>query len=236
MKFDAYPRIYGSCTIGKEWRTTVEKSENRLYYIGGGSGGYIKNGKKIPFEIGKFYFLPAYAELETYTDDRLEHSYVNFGLIPPVISNDALSLEIGDGILSNAAELFIGLCKKGNTSLSFSELELLRASVIYLSASAAEASGATVLEDEVVNKALGMIHSDLSVSVRQLAEACYMSEDGFIRRFKRYMGKTPYEYVKLLRIRTAEQYKKSGATLAEIAEICGYSDASSLSHAMNVKK
>ena len=235
MRFELYLRIYGSCTIGREWKTTVEKSENRLYYISGGSGGYVKNGKKIPFEIGKFYFLPAYAEIETYTDSYIEHSYVNFELIPPVISKDAISPEISDEILSNVADLFVELCKKASTGLSISEQELLRASAIHLCASAKEASGAEVLDDGIVNKALQMIHSDLSASVRQLAEACYMSEDGFIRRFKRYMGKTPYEYIKLLRIRTAEQYKRAGATLSEIAEICGYSDASSLAHALKKK-
>ena len=235
MSFELYLRIYGNCSIGREWKTTVEKSENRLYYISGGSGGYVKDGKRIPFEIGRFYFLPAYAEIETYTDDHVEHSFLNFELIPPVISKDALSPEISDGILSNVADLFVELCKKASNGLSLSEQELLRACAIHLCANAAEVSGAEVLEDETVNKALQMIHEDLSVSVRRLAEACYMSEDGLIRRFKRYMGKTPYEYIKLLRIRTAEQYKRAGATLSQIAEICGYSDASSLSHALKKK-
>ena len=236
MEPKAILRLVGNCNIGQDWKTTVERSENRLYYVKGGNGGYIKNGEKIPFETGKIYLLPAFAETETYTDNFFDHLYVNFELIPPIISNDVLRLEINsDPIVCNAASIFTELCKIGKTSLSTEELALLSSTVMFLSFKAASTEGAMILDDPIINCALHIMHSDLTVSVKELAKLCYMSSDGFIRRFKRYIGKTPYEYLKLLKLRTAEEYRKQGATLSEVAEVCGYSDASSLLHAMKKK-
>jgi transcriptional regulator GlxA family with amidase domain len=50
------------------------------------------------------------------------------------------------------------------------------------------------------------------------------------------MGETPYSYLKKLKIRTAQNMRMSGATLEEIAVKCGYSDSSSLLHAMAKKE
>ena len=59
-----------------------------------------------------------------------------------------------------------------------------------------------------------------------------MSTEGFIRKFKTYIGETPYNYLKRLKIRAALRIRKSGASWAEVAEGVGYSDTSTLLHAI----
>ena len=64
-----------------------------------------------------------------------------------------------------------------------------------------------------------------------------MSTNGFTRKFKHYLGVTPYAYIRTTRVRTALMMRTEGATLEEAAEKCGYSDAAALLHAIaNEKK
>ena len=228
-------KLAGECRVNENWQTTVNRGINRLYFISGGSGGHIKEGKRIPFLSDTLYFLPPFAEIQTYTDEPfLEHSYVNFEMIPPIISSEVIALKIDtDPIISQTVSLFTELCKKSTRRLSKSEKELLSSCVLYLCERAAEQSGSHFADDEIIIKALSLMHSDVTASVKSIAEACYMSTDGFIRRFKRCIGKTPYAYIKLLRLRAAEECRQRGMSLSETAEACGYSDASALLHALS---
>jgi transcriptional regulator GlxA family with amidase domain len=90
------------------------------------------------------------------------------------------------------------------------------------------------IEDEVVIKSLELIHNGLyeKLSVKELAHKCYMSPDGFIRRFHRIVGTTPHAYMKNIRLRTARCLRESGMNISRIADEVGYSDASSLLHAL----
>ena len=87
---------------------------------------------------------------------------------------------------------------------------------------------------ETVISALGIMHTRLheSISISHLAQSVYMNEDSFIRRFHKVVGTTPYAYLKNLRLRTALYLRNSGMGLTEIAKEVGYSDASSLLHAL----
>ena len=99
---------------------------------------------------------------------------------------------------------------------------------------AAEQAGAMVLADKPVNCALEIMNRRMGerLTVSDIAAECYMSTDGFIRKFTRAVGMTPYAYFKNLRLRAAAALRESGATAAEAAEKCGYSDAAALLHAM----
>ena len=70
------------------------------------------------------------------------------------------------------------------------------------------------------------------ISINDIARECYMTPDSFIRRFSRTVGITPHSYLKELRLRTARYLKENGMSLSTIAIETGYSDASSLSHAL----
>ena len=94
-----------------------------------------------------------------------------------------------------------------------------------------------IIEDRTINEALIIMHKnfDKKISIAEIAKECYLSTDGFIRKFKYYVGETPYSYLKKLRLRTAQNMLSLGMSLKEIAEKCGYSDSSALLHAFNNK-
>jgi len=231
-------RCAGRCEVPRPWVTVPPEGMNRLYYIHSGTGGVLRDGRKIPFQAGKLYLLPAFSRLETYTDpsDRLVHTYVNFELVPPILSSEIPELDpSADDVTYAAFCLFDRLAgRKAEQQLSSEEVRLLEGTVEYLALQAAEQAGAMVLADKTVNCALEIMNRRMGerLTVSDIAAECYMSTDGFIRKFTRAVGMTPYAYFKNLRLRAAAALRESGATAAEAAEKCGYSDAAALLHAM----
>ena len=79
--------------------------------------------------------------------------------------------------------------------------------------------GADFVFDETVTRALSIMNDRMNedLTVSALAEEVYMSEDGFIRRFSRIMGATPYAYLKKLRLTTAAGMINDGESISTAA-------------------
>ena len=229
--------VIGECTVPPDWIGMVKSSVNRLYYIHRGNGGYIKNGEKIEFIPGRLYLIPAFSKIRTYAppENRIYHSYVDYELIPPIISSDVLSVDPhNDEVLFAAMNVFIKLCKTQSTLDSEDKRKYLEDTVVYISKRIAEINNSTILRDKTIISALEIMHSRLKdkLSITDIAEECHMSNEGFIRKFKAFIGETPYNYLKRLKISTALKVRKSGASWSEAAETVGYSDTSTLLHAI----
>ena len=70
-------------------------------------------------------------------------------------------------------------------------------------------------------------HSHTSVTVKQLAEACHLTERTFLRRFVRATGYKPKEYIQQLRISKACDALESSADSIELVALgSGYDDVS----------
>lgn len=247
MKRSCFILNCNQCVVPDPWINTVREGTNRLYYIEGGTGGYIENGKQIPFEKEKLYFLPSYSCVPTYTDetDRLVHSYINFTLTPPIVSRRVFCIDPHkDPKTKVALEGFREFCqpmfstrihKPPFTAEEEQRMTLLKALTVYLTEQTVQDDRESILTDSTVITALDIIHANLSEmpSVAEIAAKCYMSTDGFIRKFTRIVGETPYTYIKNLKIRTAMMLRSEGATATEAAIACGYSDASALLHAIS---
>ena len=86
---------------------------------------------------------------------------------------------------------------------------------------------------EVLGVQKGCSEDELKKAYRKLAKKYHLEEGTFIRRFKRYTNTTPYKYLKTLRVNIAMSLMDENTyTLATIAEMVGYSDAATLSHAI----
>ena len=232
------------------WKNKTAPGQNRLYYIIGGTGKYLEDGIMLPFEAGKLYFIPAHSGVATYTEetDLLVHAFVNYDLVPPIVSNKVFCLDPDlSPKIQKATEAFIELCKGDYnkrtkttplTPTEENELAILSSMTVYLTECAVNTSPNKVINDPAVITALNIIHTELSEkhTVAYIAKKCCMSTDGFIRKFTRYIGETPYSYIKKLKINTALTMRAEGATLDETAEACGYSDSTALLHAIASEK
>lgn len=227
--------VLGKTAVGSGWANKAINGFNRMYYVNGGTGGYIEKGQKIQFIHGKLYFLPYYSNFVLYTDldDNLDVTYADFKLTTPVMSSTIYCVSPDDSpCIASAINTFKLICE--TASRREAEIEYLKSTVAYLVGEAVSAQPQRIIKDEVVITALDHIHSSLSqkIVISDIARKCFMSTDGFIRRFTRQVGEPPYTYLRRLRLRTAATMRAEGIPLSEIAEACGYSDPSALLHAL----
>lgn len=232
-------RCLGTCKVGEGWINNATNGYNRLYYINGGTGWYVKNGERIPFVKDMLYFIPFYANVVTYSsvEDNLDHTYTGFYLTPPIISTEVFCLDPNASpYIKSAVDTFRTLCM--TTSIERPEKNLLKSIVIFLTNAATETSYQNLIADTLIIRALDIIHSTVSerLTVSEIAKRCNLSTNGFIKKFVKYVGETPYSYIKKLKIRTALILRSGGATLDEAAQSAGYSDASALLHAISTEE
>ena len=236
----------GSVKAPYDWITSVPSGINRIMFINDGNGGYVIDNVKTPFKKGCVYLLPSNANyVSTYSsyendNSRLDHAYVNFELVPPILSKQVFCLDdFSDPEIKSAVETFKTFCLQSTVKNEFENLsdagqQLLISSVIFLIEKIIEKYNCDTIKDNVIINALKLMHENLGKrqTVADVAKSCYLTTDGFIRRFKRQVGETPYSYLKKLKLRTAQNMRLSGVNLKEVAEKCGYSDSSSLLHAI----
>ena len=235
---------YGSSTAPvNAWYCKKYIGINRLYYIHSGIGGYEHNGKTVPLQPGKLYFIPYTVSFTPFSDgnDPIVHTYMDFELIPPIITGEILSMEANK---SNKISSAVSVFHLGGTMSNHTDLsplledplfwELCKTSVVYLVNEIALANQISKITDKVVTKSLEIMHTRMKekLTINEIAHECYMNPDSFIRRFSRIVGITPHTYLKNIRLRTARYLKESGMSLSQIASEVGYSDASALSHAL----
>ena len=202
----------GRCRVGDWWKTTASDGLNRLFYIDGGTGGYIKNGIKTPFEAGKLYLIPYYANIITYTNltDNLDHTFVGFVSNHPILSTEVLELDPSSSEkITSALMVFRSFADINylrrvapDPDPRKDELRFLRAITAYLTDKLIQARNDRVIEDRTVISALNMMTESLGsrITVTDIAKKLGMTPNGFIKRFNRCVGETPYSYLKNLKI------------------------------------
>jgi AraC-like DNA-binding protein len=76
------------------------------------------------------------------------------------------------------------------------------------------------------------LHADRAVSLAELASVARLSQFQLARNFKHVFGKAPIGYHRGLRLARAARFLAAGqGSLAQAAELAGYSDQSALCHA-----
>lgn len=235
---------YGtSAAPANSWHCTEHIGINRLYFIHSGNGGYWHNGEKYPLLPNHLYFISYTADFTPFCDfnDPIEHTYIDFELIPPFITDEIIYIKVSEDekLLLALSAFTLGGTMSNHCDLSTLHndqafFELCKMSVIYLVNQIAKENNIQRITDEVVTKSLEIIHNHLhdKLSVKELARKCHMSPDHFIRHFHQIVGTTPYAYIKNIRLRTARCLRESGMSISQIANEVGYSDAASLLHAL----
>lgn len=87
-----------------------------------------------------------------------------------------------------------------------------------------------------ITDCLNYIHQNFEerLSVELLAEKINMSRSTFIRHFTRICGCSPYQYILEYRLKKAREYLEEGErSFTEIAQLCGFYDASHLRKYIN---
>ncbi len=239
---------FGKISVGEKWYVgDALYKTNRIYTVHSGYAGcYDKNGKTVISE-GRIYFVPetVYFAPAVIGDTEFLHSYADFSLISPAKCDRIISMEPdGTEAMKLALDTFTLACRRRSAGVESDAadesdfFDMFRSSISYLVTRIADANGVDFISDSAVTQAISLMnrrmHEKLTVS--DMAAYVYMCEDGFIRRFSRVMGLTPYAYLKRLRLTTAEGLINDGVSVADAACRVGYSDASALLHAFTKEK
>lgn len=233
--------LIGHGIPGPGWRLKDAFYGERLYHIYSGKGGCRFRGKNYTFEPNTLCFIPYSSDFEPYfdTEDPIVHSYIDCDIIPPILTNDIITATVPDDpLILSALDIFrrVGQDFIQNGFYCDDEIyPLIKGVVLYLLEYLLKQNDIHITNDGQIMEALRVIHQRYNepIGVDMLAEMCNMNKNNFIRRFSKEIGITPYAYLKKLRMRVARRLRAGGATLTEIAEAVGYSDATSLLHALN---
>lgn len=228
---------YGRLTVRNREFPTRTTGINKLWYINEGEALCKIGTKEIRLQKGHLYLIPQNLNV-TLSTDFVDHSYFDFFSTPTIIMKEIIDVELSEyPIIAAAFNVLNRIVEKYSISITKrdSYYDLVKSYLNNLLFLINDAFGIPTITDDVVNSALEYIHKHyfMKISVDELAKKYHLEEGTFIRRFKRYTNTTPYKYLKTLRVNIAMSLMDENTyTLATIAEMVGYSDAATLSHAI----
>lgn len=240
-----YINSFGRKEVYEQW-LVLEEKPTRLYYIYSGSCSYMYNGKVATLEPGYLYLIPFTFPFLPYSDitNPLDHTYIDFEIIPPIISKEIYKLSPdASPLIKSTFELFLQIIGQDKDTLYFPRnldkvtMDLLTSMVSFIVKQFVDIYNIQMPNDtvaiSVMNELIDNIDRDITIS--EIAQKYYLSTDAIIRKFKKSFNTTPYAYLKDLRLRTATYLIQSGEKLHNVARATNYADASSLLHALTNK-
>lgn len=233
---------FGRQTVYGKW-TILDTPLNRLYYVHSGDGCVMHNEREYVLEAGFLYLIPFTVSFVPHSniDNPLDHSYVDFELIPPIMSEYIYKLDPECTPMTKLlCDLFLQIVgnKKNSHYIPPNAdkylVDLLSATTTYLAKQFVDTYNIKIVEDKLAISILNDLNDsiDRDISINEIAKKYYMAPDTIIKRFKKCFNLTPYAYLKELRLRTAAHLINSGEKLSEAAQATNYADSSSLAHAL----
>ncbi len=230
---------YGRQTMGREWYIAPRGGVCRLHYIHSGTILCNVNGREMTMKPHILYLYPQNLAFRPYTDEStcVDHTYFDFIASPALYHNEVLAVSLNDYPLLSAAFSPLALLAEQHPFFT-SDNHYRALTTRYLEGLLTlirDEFGLSAIGDRDVEDAVEYIHKHYAekLSVKDLAARYHLETNVFIRKFKRYTGATPYQYIKSHRVNIALSLLRGGThTQMQAAELCGYADASTLAHAI----
>jgi len=221
---------YGRCTVEGKWYIDKNRTVNRLYYVNSGSA-VILNGKKEYFlRAGMLYLIPRCRTFEPLSAESFDHTFFDFYTSLILRSDKIIEFErdtlfavsffkyINELISSDADHKYVQAMEHFLSGL-LSLIETEYRELLYIA-------------NPSLTAALEIIHSEYSsVTTKILAKRLNLDKSYFIRLFSASMGISPMKYIRAVRVSQGKLLIQNGASIAETAEMCGYSSPSAFYNA-----
>jgi len=207
-------------------------------YVNDRSGAYVEHaGRRLDLAPGRLWLIPAWVHFRTGLRGRVVQDYVHFTFtgFPAVLMNQHFDRPISLRTAKVPAPLIARW--RGTIADAASFARLSHAYALAHAATAVLLSGWGRREWEICDRwrlqtgairpALERLENSLAhpPGNAELSRACGLSEDHFIRKFRRLAGITPAEYGRRHRVaRAAEWLTGTSRTLEDIAEAAGFVD------------
>lgn len=220
---------YGHAAMSRNWQgTAVSPMYSRLYYILGGDPYVIKDGEKIPLEIGKCYIFPTGYSFCYACDNSMEQIYFHVNL------NDFTGqdlLRFADSFMEytpdrDVTEELLKYVRSENILGGLKLRQIVYTSVLTL-LEKYKVPLVTPKYSECVKLAIEHIKSHLSLDlgIAELASFAFVSQSTLAKKFRAEVGVTIGRYIDDSIMFEAEQLLRStNMSVLEISERYGFCD------------
>ena len=222
----------GECVAPSDWNTSATPRPYRLYYVIGGEAHYTVGGVKKKLGQGCCYLFPSSMPFNVVQSEEhhLNHLYFDFMMNPTIVSTEPLCCRPEDHPLFPIMITLMRNCVQGYRYEKRRELydTVVSALATFLSLFLEIAMPKRCMDNEIVG-ALEYIeqHYAEDISVKSIAGLLFLDEDYFIKKFKRYMGVTPYAYIRNLRMAVVRELCYNGEKLTDATALAGFKYPSS---------
>lgn len=211
----------------------------RLYQNDAPGGTFTCQNKSIDLTPGEIYLIPSSLELSCRNTRCLEHFFVHFDLraVPPFdlrgLFKEPMHIDAGADFLGIVGEVRNKMTCHNSEGISVQcQLKSIAYAafgyyVEHLPDKLFEVSLARLQAMQPVSPALQLIEQQLAQPLgnRELANACAMSENHFIRRFREAIGVTPAAFIQQKRLAAAAQLLRyTDDSIDSIAMKTGFTD------------
>lgn len=194
--------------INAQWNTVDVCSSYWRLYINNRDGAAVRLARGLhPLPAGRIHLIPAYVRFSCVNATPIDHYYIHFDLLglTPLLQK-SLFVEPLSMPLTPTSHQVLSRHKRGQTTADSPELLCLTQALVLESLAHAFADLtpgkraqliAAFAVPSPVQPAIRLLEQVLpsAPSVAELADACSMSEDHFIRCFRQAVGQTPARYV-----------------------------------------
>lgn len=212
---------------------------NRLHYLHSGEVTVLLNGVPYDLKPGVIYLFPQNLKFELVLSEstRVDHTFFDFFTLPAISMQTPLAIEPGSApFVAGAANILFELAAQHSTYPSMERnayTGLVESYLLNLLFLIDKERGIPTIADSRINLALEYIHNHYhqEITLDHLTEIANLEKNYLIRLFKQYMNATPYQYIAKYRFNVALSLLKRDFSLGEVAQLVGYSDIASFSHA-----
>ena len=205
-----------------------------VLYIDSGLIGVEFRGKKYIAEKGNIMLLNCYEAHEYYAVGSAHTLWLHFDGAQSIALYESIYRSRGAVLkseITNVPEKLLGLLDiyENQTAVS---APMISAHIYSLFCNIFDSSSDkdVFCGNERIEMAIQYIHYHMNENIRvqEIADYCAISIAHFSRLFKKQVGASPYEYLSKVRVETAKKLlKTSNASVGDVGEKTGFSDASS---------
>lgn len=220
----------GIVNADKEWTDkNICSPFSRLYYIESGEGIIKYNNIRLVLKPGNVYLIPAGLKYSYWCESHLKKLFFHINVFKPdgfdlfINSDKCFSLKISTEKIIELSDLYKGTSIAD--TLSLKEELYRRVSLLIPQLNVEQLSNTRY--SKIVQKAIDYIQLNLSnnLTMTEIAEKIYTSENTLRKKFKEETGITPGKYIDDLLFFTAEKLlQKSEWTIGQISENLGFCD------------
>lgn len=214
--------------------------KERIYLIKSGTAWMFLKGKKIFLEPNKLYFIPSYSVLYGKTLSQLEHYFIHFEFESDGVDIFSLFHLINEVPASQEDEYFLDKLLKLMKMSSYSpQVQLQENGIMQILLSKFLTSLEFNDENALrINTTLNYINDNIgrTITLEELAERHHLNPVYFSHLFKQVVGVSPSQYILNKRISYATMLlSRPEKSIAEIAELAGFSDPMYFSRIFKIK-